>query len=39
MSDRSSLASRNIGSVGTLLGVADSLENVNTTILDDGSFA
>jgi len=38
MSNHSSLASRNIGSVGTLLGGSDSLENINTTLLDDGCF-
>ena len=39
MTDRSSVASRNIGSVDTLLGSSNSLENVNTTTLDDGAFA
>lgn len=38
MTARSSVASRNIGSVGTLLGAGNSLENVNTTLLDDGCF-
>lgn len=38
MTDRSSVASRNIGSVATLLGAGDSLENVGTAILDDGCF-
>jgi hypothetical protein len=39
MTDRSSVASRNIGAVTTLLGAGDSLENVGTAILDDGCFA
>ena len=38
MSNRSSLASRNLGAVDTLLGGANSLENINTTLLDDGCF-
>lgn len=39
MSDRSSVASRNIGACSTLLGAAGALENVNTSTLDDGSFS
>lgn len=39
MSDRSSIASRNIGACDTLLGGGNSIENVNTTLLDDGCFS
>lgn len=38
MSDRSSVASRNIGACDSLLGDAGSLENITTTLLDDGAF-
>jgi len=38
VTDRSSVASRNIGACDTLLGDANSLENVNTSLLDDGCF-
>jgi hypothetical protein len=37
--DTSSVASRNIGAVATLLGGVNSLENVGTQTLDDGCFA
>ncbi len=37
--DQSSVASRNIGAVATLLGAPNSLENVGTQTLDDGCFA
>ncbi len=36
MTDRSSVASRILGAVETLLGGGESLENINTTTLDDG---
>lgn len=38
MSDRSSVPSRILGACATRLGLGDSLENVNTTTLDDGAF-
>lgn len=38
MSDRSSVPNRILGAVGTRLGLSDSLENINTTTLDDGAF-
>jgi hypothetical protein len=38
MSDRSSVPNRILGAVETLLGDGASLENLNTTTLDDGAF-
>ncbi len=38
MTNRSSVASRILGAVETLLGGGESLENINTTTLDDGCF-
>lgn len=38
MSDRSSVPSRILGACSTPLGLGDSLENLNTTTLDDGAL-